>query len=85
MYEEIPPSSGKLPQELRSPSFVESKALVLSHDPGLELPIDIVSQREQGRTAETSMVGNPSPEERIDLFGDFSQRPGRLPRNVQAM
>src|ERR1700745_2389971 len=60
------------------------KALELAHDPGLELLVDVVSQSGQGRTAEPAVVGDPPPEERIELLGDISQRPRRLPRYVQA-
>lgn len=60
------------------------KALELAHDPSPELPVDVVSQSRKGRTAEPAVIGYPSPKERIELFGDFSQRPRRLPRYVQA-
>jgi hypothetical protein len=33
---------------------------------------------------EPAVIGNPSPKERIKLLGNFSQRPRRLPRYVQA-
>jgi hypothetical protein len=60
------------------------KALELAHDPGLELLVDVVSQSGQGRTAEPAVVGDPPPKERIELLGDISQRPRRLPRYVSS-
>ena len=84
MYEQLRIVPGQLSQEQRSSGFVEPKALVLSHNPRLQLLIDVVDQRVQRRTAEPSVITDPPPEERIDLSGDLSQRPRRLSGNVQA-
>src|SRR5208337_1474909 len=62
---------------------MEPEALVFSHDPALQLLIDVVSQREESRTAEAAVVIDPPPQERINLSGHFSQRPWRLPGNAQ--
>src|SRR5271167_4068700 len=62
---------------------MEPEALVFSHDPALQLLIDVVSQREECRTAEATVVIDPPPQERINLSGYFSQRPWRLPGNAQ--
>src|SRR5208282_6865783 len=62
---------------------MEPEALVFSHDPALQLLIDVVSQREESRTAEATVVIDPPPQERINLSGYFSQRPWRLPGNAQ--
>src|SRR5208337_3045271 len=71
-------------QEKIGACFVEPKALVLAHDPGLQLLVDVVSQSDQGRGTEATVVTDPPAKERIDLLSDFSQRPRRLPGNVQA-
>ena len=84
MHEEVPIISSQLSQEQRSPGFVEPEALVLSHNPRLQLLIDIIDQREQRGPAEPAVLTDPPAEERIDLLGDLSQRPRRLPGNVQA-
>ena len=84
MYEELRIVPSQLSQEKRSTGLVEPEVLVLSPNPRLQLLIDVIDQREQRGTAEPTVIINPPPEERIDLFGDFSQRPRRLPGNVQA-
>jgi uncharacterized protein YhjY with autotransporter beta-barrel domain len=80
VYEELRIVPSQLSQEKRSTGFVEPKVLVLSPNPGLQLLIDVINQREQRGTAETAVITDPPPEERIDLLGDLSQRPRRLPR-----
>lgn len=83
MYEQPRIFPRQLSQEEAGTCFMGLKALELSPDPGREFLIDVISQSGQGRAAEPSIIGNPSPEEWIELSGDFSQRPWRLPRDVQ--
>ena len=85
MHEEVLIFPRQLSKEKIGASFVESKALVLAHDPGLQLLVDVVSQSGQGRGTEATVVTDPPAKERIDVLGDFSQRPRRLPGNVQLL
>jgi hypothetical protein len=55
---------------------MEPEALVFSRDPAPQLLIDVVSQRGESRTAEATAVIDPPSQERINLSGYFSQRPG---------
>jgi hypothetical protein len=56
-------------QEQRSTDFVEPEALALSHDPRLQLLIDIINQSAQRGTAEPAVITDPPAKERIDLLG----------------
>src|SRR5208283_4914355 len=74
VHEEVRIFPRQLSQEKIGASFVEPKALVLAHDPGLQLLVDVVSQSGQGRGTEATVVTDPPAKERIDVLGDFSQQ-----------
>ena len=65
-HEEVRIFPSQLSQEKIGSSFVEPKALVLAHDPGLQLLVDVLSQSGQGRGAEATVVPDPLAKERID-------------------
>ena len=72
MYKEPLALVSQLLEEKRGPCFVCSETLELPLGPRHERQVDVSQQWVERRRRISSVVPNPSPQERIELLGDVA-------------
>jgi hypothetical protein len=72
MYEKLLALVSQLLEEKRGPGLVCSETLELPLDPRHERQVDVSQQRVERRRRISSVIPNPSPQERIELLGDVA-------------